>query len=385
MRIDRLLVHRVSLPFSGDVSHSRRKGACADNVVVELVADQDRVHGYGEGAPRPYVTGESQESAAEAVADLTETHSFPWELDDASQIWGFVDSLPVTSEHNSAICAVEMALLDALGRRHQKSIVDYFCKVFYTSAVHYGATIPLWDVQRIKEVCHLAERMRISQLRVKMGKGFEQNREAIETVRQALGQDCDLRIDSNGAWDRRLAIQHVPLIAENHVRVVEQPMMPGDPDIAEFWEVMRPHGVILMADESVCSLEDLERIVKSGFYRMVNVRLSKCGGFRKSLNMIGELRARGVSFQVGCQLGESGLLSAAGRALSLLCSDAAYYDGSYDKFMLRENITCEDVSFGPGGVAGPLDGPGLGVTVNRESLMRLGSGSPSHTVSSPTS
>ncbi|MBW1674084.1 MAG: hypothetical protein JRJ45_10660 [Deltaproteobacteria bacterium] len=62
-----------------------------------------------------------------------------------------------------------------------------------------------------------------------------------------------------------------------------------------------------------------------------------------------------------------------------------YYDGSYDIFMLKENITTEHVSFGPGGEAGPLDGPGLGVAINKESLMRLSNGSPSITIWNPLS
>ena len=80
---------------------------------------------------------------------------------------------------------------------------------------------------------------------------------------------------------------------------------------------------------------------------------------------------KGISFQIASHLGESGVLSAAGRALSLLCRDAVYHDGSYDKYLLRENITTEDVSFGLGGIAGALKGPGLGVRINRQSLERL--------------
>ena len=104
---------------------------------------------------------------------------------------------------------------------------------------------------------------------------------------------------------------------------------------------------------------------------MINVRISKCGGFRRSLRIIDYLRDNNISFQIGCQLGETGLLSAAGRALSLLCGDAIYYDGSYDEFMLKENITSENVSFGAGGKAGPLKGFGLGIEVSRQKLERL--------------
>ena len=104
---------------------------------------------------------------------------------------------------------------------------------------------------------------------------------------------------------------------------------------------------------------------------MLNVRLSKCGGFRNSFKIIDFARQQGIQFQIGCHLGESGILSAAGRILCLLCRDALYCDGSYDEFLLKENITDENISFGPGGKATMLNGSGLGVEVNRQSLTRL--------------
>ena len=61
------------------------------------------------------------------------------------------------------------------------------------------------------------------------------------------------------------------------VRVVEQPMMPGDPHLAEFAEALKEHGIILMADESACFLGDVKKIIEEGHYKMINIRLSKLG------------------------------------------------------------------------------------------------------------
>ncbi len=99
--------------------------------------------------------------------------------------------------------------------------------------------------------------------------------------------------------------------------------------------------------------------------------MCRSGGFHRTLRIIDHLRREKIPFQIGCTLGEAGLLSAAGRALGLVCSDAVTYDGSYDRFVLKENVTEEDVTFGLGGKAGPLDGHGLGVTVKSERLARL--------------
>jgi len=182
-------------------------------------------------------------------------------------------------------------------------------------------------------------------------------------------------VDINCSWDRKLAFVHIPLIKNYKIKVVEQPMMPNEPDLADFAGIMQKEGVILMADESACSLGDMEKIAEEGYYQMINVRLSKCGGFRNSLKIVDYLRMNRILFQVGCQLGESGILSAAGRVLGLLCKDAVYYDGSYDQYMLKENITVENVSFGLGGKAGPLKGPGLGVQVSGQSLKKMCNGS----------
>ncbi len=157
--------------------------------------------------------------------------------------------------------------------------------------------------------------------------------------------------------------------------------MTGKPGVKIDW--VNIHGVILMADEAACSLEDVKMIVRQGWYRMINVRVSKCGGLRKSMQMINFLRRNRVLFQIACQLGESGLLSAAGRILSLLSRDARYHDGSYDEFLLKENITTKNVSFGPGGKAGPLGGHGLGVDVDRNRLLRLSNGPAPVTVARP--
>jgi len=383
VKIDKVNVYKISLPFTGDFSISRKKGSSANNIVVEVIADQGVIRGYGEGAPVEFITGETPESAVRSVSYFIQKNTFPWELNDVSQIWGFVDIFPNNKEHNSAICALEMSLLDALGKSQNKSITDYFPKDFYTSTIYYGATIPLANKHRIMEICKISKKMKINALRIKMGKDFEQNKDAIETVRLVFGDDCDIKIDPNCAWDRDLAFKHIPLIKEYNVKIVEEPMMKDSPNFGEFVKIMEADGIILMACESAPTSEDVERIIRERYYKMINVKLSRNGGFRRSLRVIERIRSSELSFQIGCGLGESGILSAAGRALSLLCNDAVYYDGSYDRFMLKENITTQDVSFGPGGKAGPLDGSGLGVEINRESLMRLSDGSPSVTILNP--
>jgi muconate cycloisomerase len=204
-----------------------------------------------------------------------------------------------------------------------------------------------------------------------MGRDLGQNRASLKTARQVMDGGCELRVDVNGAWDLDMAKEHLPLLVSHGVSVLEQPLMPEDPNWRELADILRTRGVKLMADESVCSMEDLNKAMTEGYFDLINVRLSKCGGFSNSLKMIERIRDTGLTYQVGCQLGESGILSAAGRALCAISSDALYYDGSYDAFLLEGNLTTEHVTFGHGGKAIPLKEPGLGITVDKTSLDRF--------------
>ena len=383
MHIDEVKVYRVMLPFRGDFAISRLRGLHSNAIVVEVIADKGKIRGYGEGVPIEFVTGETPDSAMKSVELLAQKDWFPWELNSISQIFDFVDSLPNGKEHNSAICALEMSLLDALGKSENKSILEYFPRKFCTSKVRYGASVTLGNRERVTEICQLIRNLGIGHLRIKMGKDFEQNKDAVKVVNTVFGDDCELRIDPNGVWDRDLAFKHLNLISKYGIKIVEEPMMRHSPGFTEFSKILKARDVILMACESAPTLKDIREIIEEGYYQMINVKLSRSGGFRRSLRIVEYLRAKGIPFQIGCTLGESGLLSAAGRVFGLLCRDAVYYDGSYDEFLLEKNITSENVSFGPGGEAGPLGGPGLGVEVDSDSLARLTDSSAIRTISKP--
>ncbi len=371
MRIDEIRLRCVRLPFATEFSHALKKGAFADNVIVETVAEGDRLRGYGEGAPRPYVTGESQDTVPKSLEFFFESGTFPWKLHDVSEIWDLVDSLPDEKKHNAALCALEMSLLDLLGKKENRSINEYFSQNLSCDRVYYGAVLPLGERAVIVEIARFIKSMGIERLKLKMNHNFDQNKMIVDAVSSVFRAGCDLKIDVNGAWDLETGLRHIPLIRDFHIKTVEQPMRPGDPQIGDLANTLQSLGVTVMADESACSFSEVKQIVHEGHYNMMSVRLSKCGGFRKSLRTINYLREQGIPFQIACQLGESGVLSAAGRALSLLCRDARYHDGSYDELLLKENVTINPVSFGRNGKAGPLGGSGLGVQVSRPKLERL--------------
>ena len=371
MQVEHLDLYRITIPFQGHFAMSRAEGRSSTRVVVEVTADQGRVKGYGEAVPTEFVTGETPETVIKDVASYVSEGLLPRRLTDESQIWGFVDRMPGGKEHNAALCATEMALLDAVGKKQKRPLSAYLPQHFATPCIQYGAVITLGDRARIEQLCEMIKSIGMRHLRIKMGSDFEQNKTTLETVREVFGSDCEQRADPNGIWDFELAMSHLPLLTRYGVKIIEEPMARTSRGFPEFAEAVRAQGLSLMACESAPTLHEVKAILQEGYYRMFNVKLCRSGGFRRTLQIIDHLRAEKIPFQIGCTLGEAGLLSAAGRALGLVCSDSVTYDGSYDRFVLKENVIEEDVTFGPGGQAGPLGGYGLGVTVKSEKLTLL--------------
>jgi muconate cycloisomerase len=123
-----------------------------------------------------------------------------------------------------------------------------------------------------------------------------------------------------------------------------------------------------MLDESLCGYPDAVEAIRHGTADLLNVRLSKCGGIIPSLRIIGLAQRSGLGIQLGCHPGETSLLSAAGRHVASRVDGLRYVEGSYDRHILAANLTQHDVTFGYGGRARPLTGPGLGVDVDPAAL-----------------
>jgi muconate cycloisomerase len=126
-----------------------------------------------------------------------------------------------------------------------------------------------------------------------------------------------------------------------------------------------------MLDESLCSLVDAERAVSQKLCDLFNLRLSKCGGFIPSLRLAQFAKQQGLGYQLGCQVGETAILTAAGRHFASSVADLRYIEGSYDSHLVREALATEDLTFGWGGWAAAISRPGLGISLDSAALARV--------------
>src|SRR5262249_47727639 len=157
----------------------------------------------------------------------------------------------------------------------------------------------------------------------------------------AVGSSVDLRVDANGAWNLEQATYLCRELAAFGISAVEQPLCPED--VAEMKELKKRSPIPLMLDESLCTLSDARRAIEGDLCDLFNIRLSKCGVFLNSLKIARLAREKGFGYQLGCLVGETGILSAAGRQFAAADAGLRYLEGSYDRFLLRDNVVRKDI------------------------------------------
>jgi muconate cycloisomerase len=210
-------------------------------------------------------------------------------------------------------------------------------------------------------------RLGIHQIKVKVGTADDATR--LEAVRKAVGDKVELRADANAAWATDEAIKQLQRLGQFKLRAIEQPVAAGD--LAGMKQVRDATGVPVMADESLVTLDQARRLIELGACDYFNIRLSKCGGLSGSLAVAKLAQQAGIKIQLGAQVGETGILSAAGRIFAAHLPALAWAEGSFGTWLLAEDVTFENVAFGPGGRAPLLKTRGLSVTVNEDVVERL--------------
>jgi L-Ala-D/L-Glu epimerase len=384
MRIQSLDAYHVRIPLKGKVAHASHERTDTHSLVVCCRLD-DGTEGWGEGLPRSYVTGETIETAWEQFRTADWSRMLGQRFADLSEAIALCDQIHLDGGDqagqrdcfgNSLRCAIELAVLDAAARACGRPLSDVTSLVADTAKVRqnrdrvrYSAVIT--SLKPLKSVLRgLAFRLfGFNQCKMKVGVTGTDDRAAVLRVRRALGDRFDLRVDANEAWSCREVESHVAPLLPLGITSLEQPVPHAE---VNGLAALRPRlGVPVMLDESLCSLSDAERAIERGTCDLFNIRLSKCGGFIPSLRIAAIAANAGLGYQVGCQVGETGILSAAGRHFATSVAGIRYLEGSFDRLLVAERLTKEDLTFGWGGWAPALRGPGLGITIDRPALERV--------------
>jgi len=368
MRLVAATLYALRIPFVESFSHSAAERRWSDSVVVR-VRDDAGTEGYGEGTARSYVTGETVEMMLAHLADELWPRVADRELpavDDLDAIGKFLPETEldgVIAPHASR-AALELAVLDCALRRAGRPLASVLPPL--RNRVTYSGVITGGPVARAVQLARQMRTIGLTAIKLKVGSDDDVAR--VTAVREALGPEASLRLDVNGAWSFDRAVEVLNAVAHLGIAAVEQPLPRGA--IRELARLRHATTIPIMVDESLVTRSDADELIAAGAADLFNVRISKCGGLAPSLAIASAAIAAGLGVQVGSQVGETAILSAAGRHLAAALPAVAFVEGSFGTLLLAEDVSIESVRFGHRGDAPILTGPGLGIRVVEERLRR---------------
>jgi L-Ala-D/L-Glu epimerase len=368
MIIKKLDIWHLKLGFLSPIKHNLATHEGSDNIVLGVTTAAG-ITGFGEGIPRVFVTGEVLSDSLSflrgvlAPAILARDFSTPQALIQAlANLYQYAEA----QGHPAAFCALETALLDAAGQSWNMPVVELIGPKLRTS-LEYSAVIPMLSPEKMRQLFQVVKGIGMRFIKLKVG--TDSDLDTLRMARDELGDEVDIRVDANSAWTPSEAIACLKEMEPYRLSAVEQPVAKAD--FAGLKQVSEAVKIPVIADESLCNEDDARRLIELKACQGFNIRLSKCGGPATATRIRQMAEKAGVFCQLGCQVGETSILSAAGRHFALTAPHLSYVEGSYSAYLLARDVVVNPVVFNGGGMAFELPGPGLGIKVLANALDEL--------------
>jgi L-alanine-DL-glutamate epimerase-like enolase superfamily enzyme len=352
----------VALPVKAPMKMANATVTKAENLLVRVEAADGTV-GWGEAASAPTMTGDTLGGLLAAVLD----HLAPMLVGKNACDW---PTLRPTLHgallgNGGAHSALEMAVLDLIGRATGRRLVDLVAKP------KREAVKPMWllgNKTAEQDVAEAKARQRegFDFFKLKIGvKPLKEEIAIAHAVRQALPK-TPLCADANCGLTLAAAKSYVEGTRSAKLMFVEQPLAYDDIDGLK--KLARASKVPIGIDEGVHSLADIATSARAGAGG-VSLKLIKLGGLTTAFEAAKLCQRLGLSVNIAAKIAESSISCAA--ALHLACAAPKTDWGiSLTHFYLAEDIVRRPLPLADGEVALP-SGPGLGIEVDEAAVERF--------------
>lgn len=376
MKIKRLTLRACDIPLKIAYRQSTNKRTRSRGIIIEVTTENGKT-GYGECLPREYVTGETRKTVIETVETLAEK-LLRTQFKNIPEIKSWLDLntgklSPKDRYRSCSRCALELSLLDAFGKDVGMS-VGKMLGIKQVRPIQYSGVVAGRNQATNDQIIDFLEQLYITQIKVKVGWDLSADLKLINTIKSRLGSGVDLRVDVNGVWSLDEAVENIAVLTEAGIKNFEQPLHQKARDNYLILMDQIPSSVSIWVDESLCSPIDAEWFIQNKAAHGFNLKISKNGGIFNCIEISSKARKKGLKCQLGSQVGETSLLTAAGYLLAIKEKDLVFHEGAFGSYLIQSDITKNEYIFGKEGklyIPGILDTPGLGIKTNQQMIEKL--------------
>ncbi len=338
MKIRKIGIYQFNREFKFGFHSPQTLRRKANSIIIRLEFENG-ISGYGESAPRTYVTGENSSTVAHVSHNCFAPILFSRTIDSIDDVEGVLNELENECQkrnilqYNSALGGIDIALLDGLGK-YQKLPLSNFLGSVVRKKICYSIPIPFLPHEKIQSLFFQLKGFNFDHVKVLLGEVESENIERVSLVRSLFGDHVDIRVEANEKWTFQQAISNLEKLQRFDITAVEQPL-PKE-DIVGLTKLKKAIGIPIIIDEAMCSLPDAKRLIERDACDILNIKISKCGGLLRSKQIANFAQSKSILCQLGAHVGETDILSAAGRSFAVTTQNLAYFEGC--SFLLFEDI-----------------------------------------------
>ena len=264
------------------------------------------VTGVGTCTPNEKVTGDSLSSARDVIEETIKPLILGKNLTDWKEL---LHTVKTSIVHNApAKAAVEIALYNS--RANLLGLTLSQLLGGKGGSVETDYTISIGQAEQMIADAQKMVDQGFKTLKLKLGAGhLKRDIKLVEDLAYATGPMVHLRLDMNQAWDVRQTMQAAEYWHKQGLLIdfIEQPVPAWDLDSMAYCHSPYP----IMADESVESYEDAQRVLAKGACDYINIKLMKTGGLSEAQKINDLAESRGVPTMVGSMIESIESLAAA--------------------------------------------------------------------------
>lgn len=360
MIINQVSLHHLRMPLQAAFKTSF--GSTLERECIVLEAHSEGLVGYGECVAdrEPGYSYETSITAWHVLKDFL----IPAVLNtDLNSVQDLQKAIAHVRGHPMAKAGLEMSLWDLMGKRDGRSLQNMLGGDGKT--VQVGVSVGIQkDQKSLIEV--VDSYLHIGYQRVKLKIMPGRDVVDVSAVRQTF-PDLSLQVDANSAYDLDSARALYPL-DDQGLLMIEQPL--AEDDLWDHRQLQSKFTTPICLDESIISERHARQALEMEACRVVNIKSGRVGGLSQGIAIHNLCYSAGVPVWCGGML-ETGVGRAANLALASLPGFVYPGDISATDRYYAEDITHERFHLNPDSSIDVPDGPGLGISINTQSLRKF--------------
>lgn len=333
----------------------------AQNLFIRIHTSEG-ITGVGECSAFPMIVGETQATCFEMAKDFARL----WKNKAASDIDTRLQELDLfTAGNYTAKSAFDLALYDIAAKKANQPLYQYLGG--QRKVIESDLTIGIGTPENMAQTAKKFVAKGVNIIKVKLGKEPADDIERIRQIREAIGYTTQLRIDANQGWSYEDAVTTLTALGQYDIQFCEQPMRRWNDELLPALCKLSP--IPLMADESVFTHHDAERIIRNKACASINIKFAKSGGIHEALK-INEVAEKN---KIPCMMGgmlESRVALTAKVHFAMAKNNVKFYDLDTCLIGHIEDPVTGGVSY-QGMQLQLTDTPGIGADVDPAYLKKL--------------